>query len=79
MNKRKLKIARKKTVKEIRGKGLMIGIELVNECINLAETALKSGLIINVTQDNIIRMLPPLIINRTQIDDIISILNKIID
>jgi len=78
-NKLKEKIARKKTVKEIRGKGLMIGIELVNECINLAETALKSGLIINVTQDNIIRMLPPLIINRTQIDDIISILNKIID
>ena len=75
-NKLKEKIARKKTVKEIRGKGLMIGIELVNECINLAETALKSGLIINVTQDNIIRMLPPLIINRTQIDDIISILNK---
>jgi acetylornithine aminotransferase len=75
----KEKIADKKTVKEIRIKGLMIGIELVNECINLAETALQSGLIINVTQDNIIRMLPPLIINRTQIDDIISILNKIID
>jgi acetylornithine aminotransferase len=78
-NKLKEKIARKKTVKSIRSKGLMIGIELVNECVNLAETALKSGLIINVTQDNIIRMLPPLIINRTQIDDIISILNKIID
>jgi acetylornithine aminotransferase len=75
----KEKIANKKTVKEIRNKGLMIGIELVNECINLAEVALKSGLIINITQDNIIRMLPPLIINRTQIDDIISILNKIID
>ena len=75
----KEKIASKKTVKGIRSKGLMIGIELVNECVNLAETALKSGLIINVTQDNIIRMLPPLIINRTQIDDIISILNKIID
>jgi len=75
----KEKIARKKTVKSIRSKGLMIGIELVNECVNLAETALKSGLIINVTQDNIIRILPPLIINRTQIDDIISILNKIID
>ena len=78
-NKLNEKIGNKKSVKEIRNRGLMIGIELVDECINLAETALEYGLIINVTKGNVIRMLPPLIINKTQIDDIISILDKIID
>ena len=78
-NKLNEKVGNKKSVKEIRNRGLMIGIELVDECINLAETALEYGLIINVTKGNVIRMLPPLIINKTQIDDIISILDKIID
>ncbi len=73
------KISNKKTVQEVRNKGLMIGIELVNECTHLAEKALQYGLIINVTKDNVIRMLPPLIINKTQINDIILILEKLID
>jgi len=73
------KISNKKTVQEVRNKGLMIGIELANECTNLAEKALQYGLIINVTKDNVIRMLPPLIINKTQINDIILILEKLID
>ena len=72
------KVANKKRVKEIRSKGLMIGIELYEECTDIVVKALDKGLVLNVTKDKIIRMLPPLIINKSQIDEIVSILVKII-
>jgi acetylornithine aminotransferase len=50
-----------KGVKEIRGKGLMIGIELDHPCGELVQQALERGILINVTVDNVIRLLPPLI------------------
>jgi len=50
-------------VSEVRGKGLLIAIELNQACKELASEALKKGIVINVTADNIIRLLPPLIIN----------------
>ncbi|MBT4520028.1 MAG: aspartate aminotransferase family protein [Halieaceae bacterium] len=51
---------------EIRGQGLMLGIELDRSCKELVTSALASGLLINVAADNTIRLLPPLIINRDQ-------------
>ncbi|HEX4944343.1 MAG TPA: aspartate aminotransferase family protein [Usitatibacteraceae bacterium] len=48
-------------VKEIRGKGLMIGIELDRPCGDLVGRALQAGLVINVTADRVLRLLPPLI------------------
>ena len=56
----------------------MIGIELDEECTDIVIKALDNGLVLNVTKDRIIRMLPPLIINRSQIDEIVGILDKII-
>ena len=50
-----------KGVREIRGKGLMIGIELDHPCGELAQQALDRGVLINVTVDNVIRLLPPLV------------------
>lgn len=47
-------------VKEIRVKGLMIGIELAHPCGELVQQALDAGLLINVTADNVVRLLPPL-------------------
>ena len=55
-----------------------IGIELDEECTDIVIKALDNGLVLNVTKDRIIRMLPPLIINRFQIDEIVDILDKII-
>ena len=49
-----------KGVREIRGKGLMIGIELEYPCGELVQQALDRGMLINVTVDNVIRLLPPL-------------------
>jgi len=50
-----------KGVRDIRGRGLMIGIELEYPCGELVQQALERGFLINVTVDNVIRLLPPLI------------------
>ena len=52
-------------VVEIRGKGLMIGIELSRDCAGLVDQALERGLLINVTAGKVVRLLPPLIITET--------------
>jgi len=50
-----------KGVRQIRGQGLMIGIELDYPCGELVQQALDRGMLINVTVDNVIRLLPPLV------------------
>ncbi len=65
-------------VVNIRGHGLMIGIELNESCAELVKQALEKQLLINVTADNTIRLLPPLIITKEQADKIISILVPLI-
>jgi acetylornithine aminotransferase len=50
-------------VRQIRGRGLMIGIELDRPCGELVPMALERGLIINVTSDNVVRLVPPLVFN----------------
>ena len=65
-------------VREIRGQGLMIGIELDRPCTELVATARAAGLLINVTADHVIRLLPALIINDTECDQIVAILSPLI-
>jgi acetylornithine aminotransferase len=55
------KLAANRGVKDIRGAGLMIGIELARPCNELVKRALEAGVLINVTADNVVRLLPPLI------------------
>jgi acetylornithine aminotransferase len=59
-------------VVSIRGQGLMIGIELDRPCGDLVARALEARLLINVTQDRVIRLLPPLIINTDEADQIVA-------
>jgi acetylornithine aminotransferase len=56
----------------IRGEGLMIGIELDRPCAELSRRALDARLLINVTQDRVIRLLPPLVINADEADQIVA-------
>jgi len=51
-------------IREIRGQGLLIGTELGKPCKGIVERALHAGLLINVTADNVVRLLPPLIYTR---------------
>jgi len=59
-------------VVEVRGHGMMLGIELDRPCTALVQAALDRGLLINVTAERIIRLLPPLIITQKQADMIIE-------
>lgn len=54
-------------VKSVRGKGLMIGIELHKPCKNVAKIALQKGLLVNITNQNVIRLLPPLVIQSQEV------------
>ena len=65
-------------VSEIRGQGLMIGIELDRSCAELVTRALETGLLINVTADSVIRLLPPLVMTEQQADRLVSDLGAIV-
>ena len=60
--------------KEIRGRGLMLGIELARPCGVLVGRAAEHGLLISVTADTVIRLVPPLIMTAAEADEVISIL-----
>jgi len=62
----------------LRGMGLMVGIELARPCGDLVKQALQAGLLINVTRDNVVRLLPPLIINESEVAEIVSRLAPLI-
>ena len=53
-------------VAEIRGMGLMLGLQLERPCAELVKAALESGLVINVTADSVVRMLPPLVMSEAE-------------
>lgn len=65
-------------VKEIRGMGCMIGIELDKPCKSLFATAMRHGLVINVTADSVIRLLPPLVMTDHEADQLVDILAPLI-
>jgi acetylornithine aminotransferase len=54
-------------VKDIRGRGLMVGIELNQPCGNIVALAREQGFIINVTRDTVVRLLPPLVIQADEV------------
>jgi acetylornithine/succinyldiaminopimelate/putrescine aminotransferase len=64
-------------IREIRGKGLIIGMELEIDGKNIVQQCLDEGIIINCTMDRILRFLPPLIIKKEEIDRCVDVLNKI--
>lgn len=65
-------------VREIRGQGLMIGIELSRPCGDLVKEALKKGLLINVTSDKVVRLLPPLVMQRSEAEQVVNALSPIV-
>ncbi len=65
-------------VREVRGTGLMIGIELDRPCGEVVGLALKAGLVLNVTADSVVRLLPPLILSREQAELAVATLAPIL-
>jgi acetylornithine aminotransferase len=70
--------AGKPGVKEIRGQGLMIGMELDKPCGALVNRAAEAGLLISVTADTVVRLLPPLIFTRAEADECVNILAPLV-
>ncbi len=67
-----------KGFRELRGQGLMIGVELDKPCGDLVKQALARGLLINVTADNVIRLLPPLVMSQDEAQQLLDILCPLI-
>ncbi|OYT86396.1 MAG: aspartate aminotransferase family protein [Burkholderiales bacterium PBB6] len=65
-------------VKDVRGQGLMIGIELDRPCGVILTRALEAGLLLSVTADTVVRLVPPLILTHEEADEIASILVPLI-
>ena len=65
-------------VVQVRGVGLMIGVELDRPCGDLVKLALEQGLIINVTADSVVRLLPPLVMKRDEAQQVVDMLAPLI-
>lgn len=66
-------------IQDIRGRGLMLGIELNIPCTELVQQAKEKGILINVTVDKVVRLLPPLIISDAQADQITETISELIN
>ncbi len=65
-------------VREIRGCGLMLAVELDRPCTDILQQALEAGLLLNVTAGNVVRLLPPLIISDEEADQIVAITSRLV-
>jgi acetylornithine aminotransferase len=59
-------------VKEVRGMGLMIGVELDRPCADLVRRGLEAGIVINVTMDKVVRLLPPLVFGDAESRELVA-------
>jgi acetylornithine/N-succinyldiaminopimelate aminotransferase len=66
------------SVKEVRGQGLMLGIELDRPCGALVQQAADKGLLISVTADSVVRMVPPLILTQQEAEQIVALICPLI-
>jgi acetylornithine/N-succinyldiaminopimelate aminotransferase len=73
-----LEIGSHKGIKEIRGYGLMIGIELDKPCGVIMSRALDAGLLLSVTADSVIRLVPALIMTEKEADEVVALLTPIV-
>jgi acetylornithine aminotransferase len=71
-------LADPKGVREIRGMGLMLGVELARPCGELVRRCADNGLLISVTADSVIRLVPPLIMTTAEADEVVAILCPLI-
>jgi len=63
-------------VREVRGRGLIFGMEMAAPCADLVPACLARGLLINCTADRVLRFLPPLVVSREEIDEMLEILDR---
>ncbi|WP_028574858.1 aspartate aminotransferase family protein [Desulfonatronovibrio hydrogenovorans] len=74
----RLKAKHPKKINDVRGKGLMLGIELTFPGTGIWRALLEKGFVLNLTQDTVLRLLPPLIISKKQIQDFAKTLDQLL-
>lgn len=72
LNQLKKVLSKHANVVDIRGQGLMLGVELDRPCMELPTIGLKNKILFNITSNKVIRLLPPLIINQNEADEIVK-------
>jgi acetylornithine/N-succinyldiaminopimelate aminotransferase len=65
-------------IKDVRGEGLMVGMELTVPCKDLVTAAMQQGLLINCTHDAVLRFLPPYVVREREIDKAVAIIGKLL-
>jgi acetylornithine/LysW-gamma-L-lysine aminotransferase len=65
-------------IREVRGLGLMIGVELKEKAGSIAQAMLQEGILVLLAGSTVLRFLPPLVITREEIDTVISALTKVL-
>ena len=65
-------------IREVRGDGLILAVELTVPCKSVVRKALEAGFLVNCTQENVLRFLPPLVIERRHVDELIAALRSIV-
>ncbi len=72
----KLRNMDREDVVEVRGKGLMIGVEIKYPCNKFVDFARERGVLVNCTSDSVLRLVPPLVITKEQIDKVVDVLEQ---
>ena len=72
----KLRNMDREDVVEVRGKGLMIGVEIKYPCSKFVGFAREYGVLVNCTSDSVLRLVPPLVITKEQIDTVVDVLEQ---
>jgi acetylornithine/N-succinyldiaminopimelate aminotransferase len=62
--------------REVRGMGLIVGLDLDADCKLLVEKALTRGVLINSTGEHTIRLIPPLVVGREEIDEVVNVIGQ---
>ena len=74
--KTRLENIKRDDVVEVRGRGLMIGVELNTKCADIVDYAREHGVLLNCTSDSVIRIAPPLVITKEQIDMVVDAIEQ---
>lgn len=64
---------------EVRGLGLMVGVELAANCPEVVNQARERGVLLNATSEHVLRMVPPLVVGKEEIDRVVTVLGEILE
>ena len=65
-------------VTDVRGMGLLVGMEMTRECGDIVKSCMERGLLINHTAGNVLRFMPPLIVQEKDIDHLLDMLDDVL-